>query len=154
MLGSDSIVALCVEAGGHYNWLHTSACSVWEFRSSPRRDILATFGSSHILILVCLYFGCRFSYKCALCALVGLWDRGYLSIYALLSSGPFTFGMLGILSPILSPSTDPGVRLGGITTPYCAHRFGVVTFLPLLHLWRMLTPFSRFLHQWSPSQGW
>ena len=32
--------------------------------------------------------------------------------------------MPGILSPILGPSTDPGVRLGGITTPYHAHRFG------------------------------
>ena len=56
--------------------------------------------------------------------LVGLWDRGYLSIYALLSSGPFIFGMLGILSPVLGPSTDPSVVLGGITTPYRAHRFG------------------------------
>ena len=53
-----------------------------------------------------------------------------MSIYALLSSGPFTFGMLGILSPILSPSTDPGVRLGGITTPYTAHRFGSGHILP------------------------
>ena len=32
--------------------------------------------------------------------------------------------MPGILSPVLGPSTDPGVRLGGITTPYRAHRFG------------------------------
>ena len=45
-------------------------------------------------------------------------------IYALLSLGPFIFGMPGILSPILGPSTDPGVRLGGITTPYPAHRLG------------------------------
>ena len=45
-------------------------------------------------------------------------------IYTLLSSGPFIFGMPSILSPILGPSTDPGVRLGGITTPYRAHRFG------------------------------
>ena len=34
------------------------------------------------------------------------------------------FGMPGILSPIHSPSTDPGVRLGGITAPYCAHIIG------------------------------
>ena len=45
-------------------------------------------------------------------------------IYALLSLGPFIFGMPGILSPYLGPSTDPGVRLGGITAPYRAHRFG------------------------------
>ena len=32
--------------------------------------------------------------------------------------------MPGILSPVLGPSTDPGVRLGGITAPYRAHRFG------------------------------
>ena len=32
--------------------------------------------------------------------------------------------MAGILSPVLGPSTDPGVRLGGITTPYHAHGFG------------------------------
>ena len=32
--------------------------------------------------------------------------------------------MPGILSPVLGPSTDPGVRLGGITAPYHAHRFG------------------------------
>ena len=44
-------------------------------------------------------------------------------IYALLSSGPFIFGMPGILS-LLGPSMDPGVRLGGIIAPYRAHRFG------------------------------
>ena len=44
-------------------------------------------------------------------------------IYALLSSSPFIFGMSGILSPILGPSMDPGVKLGGITAPYRAHRF-------------------------------
>ena len=32
--------------------------------------------------------------------------------------------MHGILSPVLGPSTDPGVRLGGITAPYHPHRFG------------------------------
>ena len=45
-------------------------------------------------------------------------------IYAILSLGPFIFGMPGILSLVLGPSTDPGVRLGGITSPYRAHRFG------------------------------
>ena len=53
---------------------------------------------------------------------LGSWLLEY--IYALLSLGPFIFGMPSILSPILGPSTDPGVRLGGITTPYRAHRFG------------------------------
>ena len=37
---------------------------------------------------------------------------------------PFVFGMPGILSLILGPSTDPGVKLGGIIAPYHAHRFG------------------------------
>ena len=32
--------------------------------------------------------------------------------------------MPGILSPLLGPSKDLGVRLGGITTPYRAHIFG------------------------------
>ena len=45
-------------------------------------------------------------------------------IYALLSSGPFIFGMPGILSHILCPSMDPSVRLGGIISPYHAHTFG------------------------------
>ena len=40
-----------------------------------------------------------------------------------MSLGPFIFGMPGILSPILGPSTDPGVRLGGIIAPYPAYRF-------------------------------
>ena len=45
-------------------------------------------------------------------------------IYSLLSLDPFIFGMLGILSPVLGPSMDPGVKLGVITTPYPTHRFG------------------------------
>ena len=55
------------------------------------------------------------------------WPLGSLLleyIYALSSLGPFIFGMPGILSPILGPSTDPGVKLGGIIAPYHAHRFG------------------------------
>ena len=53
---------------------------------------------------------------------LGSWLLEY--IYALLSSGHFIFVMRGILSPIFGPSTDPGVRLGGITAPYHAHIFG------------------------------
>ena len=53
---------------------------------------------------------------------LGSWLLEY--IYALLSLGPFIFGMPGILSPFLGPSVDPGVRLGGITAPYPAHIFG------------------------------
>ena len=45
-------------------------------------------------------------------------------IYALLSSDPFIFGVPSILSPVLGPSTDPSVKLGGITAPYHAHGFG------------------------------
>ena len=53
---------------------------------------------------------------------LGSWLLEY--IYSLLSSGPFIFIMPGILSPMLGPSTDPGVKLGGITAPYRAYRFG------------------------------
>ena len=53
---------------------------------------------------------------------LGSWLLQY--IYALLISSPFIFGIPGILSPVLGPSTDSSVRLGGITAPYCAHRFG------------------------------
>ena len=53
---------------------------------------------------------------------LGSWLLEY--IYALLSSGSFIFGMPSILSPILSPSAEPSVRLGGITAPYPTHRFG------------------------------
>ena len=53
---------------------------------------------------------------------LGLWLLEYS--YALLSTGPLIFGMPGILSPVLGPSMDPGVILGGIIAPYRAHRFG------------------------------
>ena len=59
-----------------------------------------------------------------MCASWPLGSRLLKYIYALLSSGPFIFGMPSILSPVLGPSTDPGVRLGGITAPYRAHIFG------------------------------
>ena len=52
---------------------------------------------------------------------LGSWLLEY--IYALLSSDPFIFGMPRILSPVLGPSTDPGVRLEGITAPYRVHIF-------------------------------
>ena len=64
---------------------------------------------------------------CASCPF-GSWLLEY--IYALLSSSPFIFGMPGILSPVLGPIMDPGVRLGDITTPYRAHRFGSGHILP------------------------
>ena len=38
--------------------------------------------------------------------------------------------MLGILSPILGPSTDPSVILGGITASSHAHIFGSGHILP------------------------
>ena len=59
---------------------------------------------------------------------LGSWLLEY--IYTLLSSSPFIFGMPGILSPVLGPSMDPGVRLGGIIAPYHAHRFGSGHILP------------------------
>ena len=59
---------------------------------------------------------------------LGSWLLEY--IYALLSLGPFIFGMPSILSPILGPSTDLGVKLGGITAPYPAHRFWSGHILP------------------------
>ena len=74
-----------------------------------------------------------------MCASWPLGSRLLEYIYALLSSGPFIFGMPGILSPVLGPSTDLGVRLGGITTPYHAHRFGSGHILPS-------TPFVEDVH--------
>ena len=84
----------------------------------------AAFGSSYPplgLLVFCMYI---FLGVCSLCAswTLGPWLLEY--IYALLSVDPFIFGMPGILSPILGPNTDPGVRLGGIIPPYHAHRFG------------------------------
>ena len=52
-LGSDSTVALRVEAEGHNNWLCTSTCCVWESQASPRRDMPASFGSSHRPLFSC-----------------------------------------------------------------------------------------------------
>ena len=49
--GSKRIVALRVEAEVHYNWLHTSTCSVWESYTSVRRDSLTAFRSSLVLTL-------------------------------------------------------------------------------------------------------
>ena len=43
---------------------------------------------------------------------------------------PFIFSMPWILSPVLGPSTEPGVRLGGIISPYHAHIFGSGHILP------------------------
>ena len=64
---------------------------------------------------------------CVSCPL-GSWLLEY--IYSLLSSGPFIFGMPGILSPVLGPSMDLGVRLRGITNHYPAYRFGSGHILP------------------------
>ena len=50
-LGSHSTIVICIEAEDHYNWLHTSSCSVWESHASPRRDIPTAFMSSLILTL-------------------------------------------------------------------------------------------------------
>ena len=53
--------------------------------------------------------------------ILGSWLLYY--IYVLLSLEPFIFDMPGIMSPVLGPSMDPGVEIGGITTPYHAHGF-------------------------------
>ena len=64
---------------------------------------------------------------CSLCAKwpLGSWLLEY--IYVLLSSGPFMFGMPDITtiipSPAPGPSIDPGVVLGGTTSPYISHIF-------------------------------
>ena len=71
----------------------------------------------------------------------GSWLLEY--ICALLSSGPFIFGMPGILSPILGPSVNPGVRLGGTIAPYLAYRFGSV-HIP------SSTPFAEDFHSLHP----
>ena len=60
---------------------------------------------------------------CSLCVSWPLGSRLLEYIYALLSSGPFIFYMPIILSPVLGPSTNLGVILGGITAPYRAHKF-------------------------------
>ena len=59
---------------------------------------------------------------------LGSWLLEY--IYALLSSGPFIFVMPGILSPVLGPTMNLGVRLVVITAPYPTHRFGSGHILP------------------------
>ena len=46
-----SVAQQCIEAEGHYNWLHTSTCSVWESQAFVIRDIPTTFGRSLILPL-------------------------------------------------------------------------------------------------------
>ena len=91
---------------------------------------------------------------CSFCASWSLGLRLLQYIYDLLSSYPFIFGMLGILSPILGPSTDPGVGLGGIEAPYSAHRFGnghIPSSTPFVEdfysLCSVFTPVS-------PSRGW
>ena len=70
-LGSDSTVALCVEAEGHNNRLRTSACCVWESQASPMRDIPDSFGSSLIHPLFACFLALDFI-VIALCTLVGL----------------------------------------------------------------------------------
>ena len=47
-----------------------------------------------------------------------------------MSLGPFIFDMPSILSVVLGPNMDPGVRLGAIKAPYHAHRFGSGHILP------------------------
>ena len=62
-----------------------------------------------------------------MCSLCVSWPLGLQLleyIYALLSLDPFIFCMPSMLEPVLGPSMDPGVELGGITTPDCAHGFG------------------------------
>ena len=54
--------------------------------------------------------------------ILGSWLLEY--IHVLLILDPFIFDMPGILSPILGPSADFGVGLGGTTIPYLVYRFG------------------------------
>ena len=41
-----------VEDEGHYNWLHTSACSVWESQASPRCWCNCNFGMYSLVFLM------------------------------------------------------------------------------------------------------
>ena len=59
-----------------------------------------------------------------MCTSWPLGSRSLEYIYALLSSGPFIFGMPSISSRVLGPSLDPRVKPWGITALYRAHRFG------------------------------
>ena len=126
----DNIVSLRVESEVHYNWLHTSTCSVWEFQASPRKDIPATFRNSFIVPLASLHLDVDFLRSILFVHRLDSVSQLLDYIYVLLILGPFMFGMPDIttiiLSPTLDPSVDLGVVLGGTTTPYLAHRFGSV----------------------------
>ena len=89
-----------------------------------------------------------------MCASWPLGSRLLEYIYALLSFGPFILGIPSILSPILGPSTDSGVRLGGIKAPCRAHRFGNGHIPSSTSFVEDFYFFARSLHQWSPSWGW
>ena len=65
-----------------------------------------------------------------MCASWPLGSRLLEHIYALLSLGPFIFGMPSILSPVLVIVQTLVSDLGGITAPYPAHRFGNGHILP------------------------
>ena len=74
-------------------------------------------------------------------------------IYALSSLGPFIFSMPGILSPVLGPSMDLGVSLGGIIAPYRAHTFGSGHIPSSNPFVEDFYSFHQSLHWWSPSRG-
>ena len=73
---------------------------------------------------------------------LGSWLLEY--IYALLSSGPFIFGMPGILSPILVLVRTLVSDLGASQPLNVLIDMGMVIFHPLLRLWRTFSLRSVF----------
>ena len=73
---------------------------------------------------------------------LGSWLLEY--IYALLSSGPFIFGMPGILSPVLVLVWTLVSDLGASQPLTVLIDLGMVIFHPLLHLWRIVSLRSVF----------
>ena len=86
--------------------------------------------------------------------LVGLWDRGYLSVFMLFWVWVLLFSACLIsYHPSLVPVQTLVLDLGASQPLTVLVDLGMVIFHPLLHLWRPFIPFARSLHQWSPSWG-
>ena len=71
----DNIVAICVEAEGHYNWL-----LVYGGFEPLLGETYLLYSGSHISSP---WFVCILALEFLRSVLVGLWDHGYLSIFML-----------------------------------------------------------------------